>query len=474
MQTHFRVLSENEKAGIHAQTLRILSKTGVRVLTAKGRRLLKNAGAAVRKNDDIVCFPENLVETSIRMAPKKFSLGARRPGWDLLMNNGDCSLLLSGEGTYATDRQTGAIRNSTFQDWLDATRVADVLDEIGMYWKIVESTDKGDETGDYLDYLVHLFRNFSKHVQDSTNSIEKSQWLLEVLQVVFGSKEEIQRKKPFSFVLCPQSPLMIDQQYTDAYLALRGWGIPVAIMPMPLMGATAPASLISTIIVANCEILATLCLLQAAEPGTPVIYAPVSSLMDPRTGLVKSGCVEEGLISAASVEMARYYGFPSETSGLETGRFALNVQSSYETALSALISTFSYPDIMVGAGLMGGGMVLNLEQMLIDTEIFKMCLRAHQGIASGKDKWLLDVIEQTEPGSHFIDHPTTLKAARSDELYISRLEAFEGLEEWGGSNKNNIVDKARAGVDQILSSYQPLPLGDDVEQALRRIKKKAV
>ena len=133
MQTHFRVLSENEKAGIHAQTLRILSKTGVRVLTAKGRRLLKDAGAAVRKNDDIVCFPENLVETSIRMAPKKFSLGARRPGWDLLMNNGDCSLLLSGEGTYATDRQTGAIRNSTFQDWLDATRVADVLDEIGMY-----------------------------------------------------------------------------------------------------------------------------------------------------------------------------------------------------------------------------------------------------------------------------------------------------------------------------------------------------
>jgi len=472
METHFRVLSENEKATIHEQTLHILSKTGVRVGTEKGRRLLKKAGAVVHKNDDIVCFPSNLVETSIGMVPKKFSLGARRPGWDLSMNNGECTLLLSGEGTHAIDRGSGDIRNSTFQDWLSATQLADVLDEVGMYWKIVETTDRGDDSGDYIDYVVHLFRNFSKHVQDSTNSVEKSRWLLEVLQVVFGSKKEIQEIKPFSFVLCPQSPLMIDQKYTDAYLELRGWGIPVAIMPMPLMGATAPASLISTIIMANCETLATLCLVQASEPGTPVIYAPVSSLMDPRTGLVKSGCVEEGLISAASNEMARYYGLPSETSGLETGRYELNVQSSYETALTALISMLSFPDIMVGAGVIGGGMVLSLEQMLMDADIFKMCRRAHQGIASGKDKCMLDVMEQTKPGAHFIDHPTTLEAVRSDEIYVSRLEAFNGLDGWSQSEKADIVDTARAKVDQILSSYQPLPLGDEVEKELQKIQRK--
>ena len=473
METHFRVLSENEKATIHEQTLRILSKTGVRVGTEKGRRLLKEAGAVVHKNDDIVCFPSNLVETSIGMVPKKFSLGARRSGWDLSMNSGECTLLLSGEGTYAIDRESGDIRNSTFQDWLSATQLADVLDEVGMYWKIVETTDRGDESGDYIDYLVHLFRNFSKHVQDSTSSVEKSRWLLEVLQVVFGTKKEIQSRKPFSFVLCPQSPLMIDQEYTDAYLELSDWGIPVAIMPMPLMGATAPASLISTLVMANCEILATICLVQASEPNTPIIYAPVSSLMDPRTGLVKSGCVEEGLICAASNEMARYYGLPSETSGLETGRFSPDVQSSYETALSALLSMLSFPDIMVGAGLIGGGMVLSLEQLLIDTEIYKMCLRAHQGIASGKDKLMLDVIQQKKPGAQFIDHPTTLKAVRSDELYMSRLEAFEGLEAWRHSDKTDIVDRARAKVDQMLSSYQPLPLSDEVEKELRKIQKKA-
>jgi trimethylamine--corrinoid protein Co-methyltransferase len=475
MQTQLRLLSENEKTTIHEQTLRILSKTGVRIESEKARKLLKEAGAEVHQNDDIVTFPSNLVEESLGLAPKNFSLGARRPGRDLTMNNGDCTLIMSGEGTYAVDRETGKIRNSTFQDWLNATRLGDVLDEIGVYWKTVELANRTDKTDDYVDYLIHLFRNFSKHVQDTTNSEEQSRWLLEVLQVVFGSREEIRKKNPFSFVLCPQSPLMIDRVYTDAYLELRGWGMPVAIMPMPLMGATAPASLISTIVTANCEILATLCLVQAAKPNTPVIYAPVSALMDPRTGMVKSGGVEEGLMSAAAIEMSRYYGLPSETSGLGTGRFKPNVQSGYETALTALIPMLILPDMLEGAGLIGDAMVLSLEQMLLDTEVFNMCRRARQGIATGKDKWLIDVIEDTQPGGHFIDHPTTVNAFRGDEVYINRLEAFEGLEEWqASSDKSDIVDAARAEVNQILSSYQPLPLGDEVEKELFKIKQRAI
>jgi len=474
MEAKFSLLSESDKSTIHEQSLYILSNKGVRIGSQKGRLLLAEAGAETLKNSELVCIPTSLVEQSIGMVPKQFSLGARRSGWDLHMNQGQCTLLLSGEGTHVLDSQTGEIRDATMQDWLHATQLADTLDEFGLYWKIVELTDRGNDAVDYVDYLIHLFGNFSKHIQDSTSSIEQSQLLLEILQVIFGSKQQIQNKKPFSFVLCPQSPLMLDQHYTDAYLELRGWGIPVAIMPMPLMGATAPASLIATLITANCEILATLCLVQAADPNTPVIYAPVSSLMDPRTGLVKSGCIEEALICAASVEIARYYGLPAETSGLETGRFKLNVQSGYETALTGLLPMLAFPDIMLGAGLIGGAMVLSLEQLVIDAEIYKMGRRAHQGIASGKDKWMREVFEHIEPGTHFIDHPTTLQAVRSDELLMSRLEAYGALEEADNVSGTDIVASARTKVNQILSDYQPLPLGDAVVRELQRIKTKAV
>ena len=107
MQTRLQVLSEDEKSKVHDRTLEILARTGVRVDTARGRQILKEAGAQVDENTCIVRFPQTLIEQTLGLVPKNFTLGARRPGWDLQMNSGDCNLLLDGEGTSVLDRNTG-------------------------------------------------------------------------------------------------------------------------------------------------------------------------------------------------------------------------------------------------------------------------------------------------------------------------------------------------------------------------------
>jgi trimethylamine--corrinoid protein Co-methyltransferase len=473
MQTRLQVLSEDEKSQIHERSLNVLAGTGVRVDSTGGREILKAAGAQVDETSHIVRFHRNQIEEALGLTPKKFTLGARRPGWNLPLNTGDCRLLLDGEGTSVLDRKTGKHRDSTFHDWLEATRLADALDDIGIYWRIIQTTDRGDTIGDYVDYLVTLVRNFSKHIQDSIYAKEQAPWFLEVLQTVFGSKDTIRQTHPVSYVLCPQSPLVIDEIYTDAYLELVGWNIPVAVMPMPLMGATAPASLISTVITANCEVLATLCLIQAAEPGTPVIYAPVSALMDPRTGMLKSDAIEGGVLGAATIEMGRYYDLPVETTGSSTGQFIPNIQSSYERALSAMPSILSWPDILVGAGLLGSAMILSLEQMLMDTEIFRMCKQAHRGIVSGDEKWLDEVIDRVGPGGHFLDHPSTIKAVRSNEWYINQLGITASLEEWEAAGSPDVMEEAREAVDRILSAHRPLPLDEEIDRELDRIRKRA-
>ncbi len=458
MQTRLQVLSEEEKSQVHERTLKILGRTGVRVDTARGRKILKEAGAQVDENTRIVQFPQYLIEQALDSAPKKFTLGARRPGWDLHLNTGDCKLLLDGEGTSVLDRKTGKHRDSTFHDWLEATRLADALDDIGIYWRIVQATDRGDTIGDYVDYLVTLVRNFSKHIQDPIYAKEQAPWFLEVLQTVFGTKDTIRQKHPVSYVLCPQSPLVIDEIYTDAYLELVGWNIPVAVMPMPLMGATAPASMISTVILANCEVLATLCLVQAAEAGVPFIYAPVSALMDPRSGMLKSDAVEGGVLGAATIEMGRYYGLPVETTGSGTAQFVPNIQSGYERALSAALSILSWPDILVGAGLVGSAMILSLEQMLIDTEIFRMCKQAQRGIISGDGKWLDDVIERVGPGGHFLDHPTTASAVRSNEWYINQLGVNASLEAWEAAGRPDVMEEAARRSTGFFRTINPCRL----------------
>jgi trimethylamine--corrinoid protein Co-methyltransferase len=475
MKTILQVLSEEEKHQVHARTLEILANTGVRVDTALGRQLLGGAGAQVNEDSHIVRIPKTLVEESLRLVTTDFSLGARRPGCDLQMNAGNFTLLADGEGTFITDAVTGDRRRTTTQDWMNATRIIDSIDEIGVYWSMVE---RGDEpampsAAQQVRYLTDVFRNFSKHVQDGSSDAKISPWILEVLQVIFGDKETIRKTHPFSYLLCPQSPLVIDQQYSEALLALLGWDIPVAIMPMPLMGGTAPGSLLGTLIMANCEVLATLCLIQAGAPGNPIIYAPVVALSNLRDGTYSAGAVESGLTGAASTEMARYYGLPVEASGGGTSQYSPNIQASYERALNSILPVLSWPDILVGPGQMGGSTHFSPEQLLIDVEVFKMSVRSFQGIAASEDHWLDDVIQKVGPGGHFLAQPSTIKNLRSGEWYLTNFGWHGSYEEWHASGKPNLIQEAREKVEHILANHEPLPLSEEMEQELAIIYNRA-
>jgi trimethylamine--corrinoid protein Co-methyltransferase len=474
VRTLLQVLSDEEKDQIHERTLNVLERTGVRVETVKGRQILGDAGAQVDPNTHIVRFPRALVEEALQLAPKKFSLGARRPGCDLEMNAGNCTLSADGEGMFVGDWETGERRESNFNDWLQATRLLDAIDEIGMYWTIVEGGGGNGPPADVVRYWRTIFNNFSKHVQDATPGADYSPWLLEVLQVIFGDKETIRQQHPFSFLVCPQSPLIIDQQYTDGYLALLGWDIPVAVMPMPLMGGTAPGSLISTVIIGNCEVLAMLCLVQAGAPGTPFIYAPALAISDPRSGVYAAGAIENGLLGAAATEMARYYNLPVESSGGGASHFIPTIQGGYERAMNAMLPVLSWPDILVGVGLLGGSMYLSLEQLLIDVEVYKMSTRAFQGIDSGENKYLDDVINRVGPGGYFMGERSTVKNLRSGEWYLSKFGWHDSYKAWINTGKPTLLEEARQEVKHILANHEPLPLGEHQERELDRIQERAL
>jgi len=451
VRTLLQVLSDDQRAQVHERSLSVLSRTGVRVDTARGRAILEEAGADVDNNTHIVRFPRTLVEDSLESAPKEFCLGARRPGWDLKMNSGDCTLLIDGKAVFALDRETGERREGTFNDWLEATRLTDALDEFGLYWDMIERSDCGKTVPDLVTHWRHLFRNFSKHVQDGIGSPEEAPWLLEVLQVVFGDKETIRRQHPLSWILCPQSPLIIEGR----------------------MGVTGPGSLISTTVLGNCEVLAMLCLVQAGAPGTPFIYAPAQSMMNPRTGGYSAGAIEGGLLAVAVVEMARHYGLPVEGSGMTTEHYVPGIQAAFESSMIGQLATLAWPDILIGCGLMGGSMVLSLEQLLIDVEIFKMAKRAREGIAADDGKWLEDVIDRVGPGGHFLTESSTVRALRDGEMYVSQLGWHGSFEAWEAAGNPTLLEEVREKVAQILATHEPLPLDEHVEKELDRIQKRA-
>ena len=469
MHTQIKMLSHENLERIHERSLHLLSRTGVRVDSAKGRALLEQAGAVSQKGSNVIRFPEDLVENAIQSAPKAFALGGRREGWSFAVNRGDNTLCLNGEGTLVIDRETAELRSATRSDWLAVTRMADYTDEVGVYWRTITPHDQGDRMADFVEGMGDIFKNFSKHVMDPFMAPEQASWLLEILQAVFGNREAIQKAHPYSTLLCPQSPLIITEEYTDAYLELKGWNIPVAVMPMALMGATAPASMLATLIQVNCEVLATLCLVQANEPGTPFLYAPSLTLMDPKTGRYFGGGAENAIMNSAAVELARFYGFPIMASGFGTDTFRPSRQAGYERALNTVMPLLEWPDILVGPGLFGGDMMLSFDQLLVDLEIYRMIKQIRKGMDCGEDKWLDSIIEKVGPGGNYLMENSTLKAVRSDEWYMPQLGVHDSYENWVENGQPTLAQEARETVETILSSHRPEALDANVERELQRI-----
>ncbi len=117
MPTLLRVLSDAEVAAIHEQSVTVLEKTGMRIDSERARRILEDAGARVDEGERRVRFPRTLVEASLASAPRRFSLGGRRPGFALPMNASECTLMPDGECTMVYDPATGVRRAPTWDDW---------------------------------------------------------------------------------------------------------------------------------------------------------------------------------------------------------------------------------------------------------------------------------------------------------------------------------------------------------------------
>jgi trimethylamine--corrinoid protein Co-methyltransferase len=239
------------------------------------------------------------------------------------------------------------------------------------------------------------------------------------------------------------------------------------------MGATAPGNLISTLLLANCEVLSTLCLVQAAEPGAPVIYAPTLASINPRTGMYAGGAIEQGLMNAAGVEMGRYYGLPVMGSGMGSGVYSPGIQSTYEGTLNAVLPLLTWPDILVGPGSLGSSTIFSYEKVIIDVEVYRLICRLHQGIETEDSMWLEDVIQGVDPGGDFLGQRSTKQFMHSEEWLKPWLGSHTSYDGWVKEGQPKLLTEAGEKVDQLLANHEPYPLSKEAERELDRIQTRA-
>jgi trimethylamine--corrinoid protein Co-methyltransferase len=472
MRFQSHLLSDSEKERIHEDTLQILHERGVRYYSRKALDLFKTHGARVDYDERIAYIPPALVEYFLDQVPKNFTLGARNPKFDYPLPSAAPRYCHDGTGAFVRDFQTGEHRYGTSKDNEQALRVFQSMDLGVMAWAPTSEENTPAHTRPLHEW-VSLMKFCSKHAEHELHTVEQAPYLAELLTAVMGSEDAVRARRAYSLIYCPVSPLTHDGPMMDAYFEMGALDLPIMVLPMPVTGTTGPASLFSNICIANAEALSSILAYQLAHPGRPMIFSSSTGIMDMRNGAYLGGAPEMGLMSAALVEMGRFYGLPSGSAGCTADARQPGPDVVLEKLITTLAPVLVGADIIIGYGEIESDQLLVFEQIVVDNEIAHFCERILQGVDSSPQKSLVQDVLDTKPGGNFLVRKTTRRLARSDEFYLASLLDHHTLEQWTQLGNPSMYSNARKRVEEILSAPVEDALPEDVSQRLEEVLARA-
>lgn len=462
------ILAPEAVSKIHEASLKVLEHTGVAVTSKIWLQHMADSGASVDFEEQRVRLTPDFVEAKIKLAPPSFLLAARDPNLDLQIGAGNMYLSTDGCQPDIIDLDTGKRRRGTKTDLEQITLLADALPQIAFHWQPVSATD----TPDYCRPMHEVEAQLpftAKHIQQMTVVDPwNARGMVEMLEVVAGSKEALKARPIMSNFQCSISPLAWEGEPLEAMGVLAEAGIPVGICSMPLAAATGPSSVAGVITMSNAEILAGLTLLQTVHPGHPTFYVNYATTMNMNTGALNLGWGPEDITAEmACGQLGRFYGIPSIAGVMGTGAKRPDWQAGVQNAASTMAKLMSPADMITAAGSLFGCNVYSMDELVLDAEIFDLVWRLTQGYDFDEEHIAEEVMENVGPGSHFLGEAHTREHMR--DFWVSPIFNRDSWEDWEAAGEPDPADHARSRVSEILGTHEPLPLDDDQLKELRKI-----
>jgi trimethylamine--corrinoid protein Co-methyltransferase len=250
---------------------------------------------------------------------------------------------------------------------------------------------------------------------------------------------------------------------TEASIALARAGVPIAVMPLPLMGTTAPITVAGAAVVTLAELLSAVVLFQLAAPGCPLIAAPAPASADLRSGLYVCASPEGGAASLACIEMAKQvYGLPTQGGGIGGNAKAPDFQDGIEAG--GLLPALLGADSLVGLGCLDGVQITSLATIVLHDEAAALIKEKLRQVSFGPADSLIDDIRAVGPGGHYMGRRSTREHARDAwQPSVLRRGTFEA------SRGRTVVQDALERARELLATHEVKPLPEDVDRHIDRI-----
>ncbi len=466
-KNRLRILDKGDLERIHGATLEVLGNVGVSVDSKEALDLLLRNGFDVDMKTKIVKMSESKVTEALKSCKKNFRWHARNEKNSIDIVDGRTKFGPGAQCLYYIEPDTERVRVTTLQDGINICRLLDALDSSALGYIPIYPSDVPASAMGIVMWAAGLV-NSSKPVVGGSGDRADFEMTLRIADIFLGDRELLRKKAMFPGYIDPISPLGHDPIMLETLLRYSEYGLPVFVMAMALAGGTAPASLAGLLVQQNAEILSSAVIARCVTKSPVIVYGSVSCTLDMRSGIASTGSPEFSLIGVGSVQMAKFYGLPSDV-GSQSDSKTVDAQTSYEKMQAALMATMSGADF--GELFLGSTETFNafsLVQLMIDDEIASYVRRISDGIEVNEETLSVDVIAKTGPLGNYLKHPRTMKQFKREHSQ-PKLSDRATRRHWTEAGAKDVKERARERASDLLRSHVPDPLEPEVKKSLNAL-----
>lgn len=456
---------------IHDAALTILAEIGLKDAPDEVLSLLIPKGAKPSETGRLL-IPAHLIEQAMSDLPKTFTLHGRNPDYDMPLGEGYVYLGSGGASPQILEYDDAGkvcYRPSRLSDLYDAARLVDHLPHIHFFSRSVVAGDIPDvETMD-INTAYACFSGTAKPILTSASSKDTAAAVIAMAYAIAGSEDAFRQRPFFGFnINHAVPPLRFDAESCQVIITAAKAGVPVMINTFGQLGASSPVTMAGCLAQTMAETLAGMVIAWAANPEAKAVFGPRPMITDLRTGGMSGGSGEQALLTAASAQMAQFYGWPSSTIAGATDSKTLDAQSGYEKALNVTLAVEAGIDLVTqAAGAQASLMAASMAAYVLDNDMLGAIIRASQKPQINTDTLALDDIRAVASGEgHFLGQPATLARMNSDFTYPV-VANRTSIEEWQANGGTSIDERAREKAAEILAQPPISHIPLDVDQQLR-------
>jgi len=448
-----RLLDDAALRRIHEAALYLLAHTGIAEAPQTVIDLARAAGAT-QGDDGRLCFPRSLVEAALAGLPREVTLHGRGATGQLVLGGDAVHVGTGGASPQILDLDSGRYRPSTLADIHVAARLVDSLEHIHFFSRPMVACDIDPPLQMEVNTAWASLAGTEKHVMVSASSLEAVDEIAALVYMLAGSEAAF-RAAPFLSLnvnhIVP--PLRFDAESVCVLVRAVECGIPVMVNTFGQLGASSPVTIAGCVAQTTAETLAGMVLAWLVDPQARAVFGPRPMVTDLRTGAMSGGGGEQAKLTAAAIQMARFYDLPSSTIAGATDSKWPDGQAGHEKCLAVTLAVQAGAHFITqAAGTQASLMGTSLESYVIDNDMLGAILSAHTAIEVSDDTLDPTAIHQAATGTgHFLGEESTLARMTSDFLYPA-IGDRRSIGEWQDDGRPDSWRRAHHRVREFLAA----------------------